>query len=216
MLLACNIFVSEIYLSGFARRVMLASEWVQKYSFLCSVCGMLSEGSVLTLLWRSNRIHPWSHLVLDFCLLGVLKSWLNLSTGNWSVSVFYFFWYNLGRLYISDDLSVSTSLSPLLMYQFSSVHSVMSNSLWPHGLQHSRPPCPSPTPRVYSNSCPLSQWCHPTISSSVVPLSSHLQSFPGSGSFQMSQLFTSGDQSIGVSPSASVLPMNIQDWFPLG
>ena len=94
--------------------------------------------------------------------------------------------------------------------------SVVSDSLRPHGLQHSRPPCPSPTPRVYSNSCPLSRWHHPTISSSVVPFSSHLQSFPASGSFQMSRLFTSGGQSIGVLASASVLPINIQDWFPLG
>ena len=92
----------------------------------------------------------------------------------------------------------------------------MSDSLWPHGLQHTRPPCPSPTPRVYSNSCPLSQWYHPTISSSVVPNSSCSQSFPASGSFQMSQLFTSGGQSIGVSASTPVLPMNTQDWFPLG
>ena len=96
--------------------------------------------------------------------------------------------------------------------QFS--RSVMSSSLWPHGLYHTRPPCPSPTPRVYSNSCPLSRWCHPTIS--VVPFSSRLQSFPASGSFQTSQFFTSGGQSAGVSASTSVLPMNIQDWFPLG
>ena len=89
--------------------------------------------------------------------------------------------------------------------------SVVSNSLWPHEPQHSRPACPSPTPRVYPNSCPLSWWCHPTISSSVVPFCSCLQSFPASGSFQMSQFFTSGDQSIRVSASASVLPMNIQD-----
>ena len=93
---------------------------------------------------------------------------------------------------------------------------VMTNSLWPHGLQLNRPLCPSPTPRVYSNSCPLSRWCHTTISSSVFPFSSHLQSFPASGYFQMSQFFTSGGQSIGVSASASVLPMNSQDWFPLG
>ena len=97
--------------------------------------------------------------------------------------------------------------------QFS--HSVMSDSLRPHGLQYPRPPCPSPTPGVYSNSCPLSQWCHPTISSSVIPFSSCLQSFPASGSFQMSQFFTSGGQSFGVSASALVLPMNIQDRFPL-
>ena len=106
--------------------------------------------------------------------------------------------------------------SLLLSYQFSSVqssHSIMYNSLWPHGLQHSRPPCPSPTPRVYSNSCPSSRWCHPTISSSVVHFSPHLQSFPASGSFQMSQLFTSGGQSIGASASTSVLPMNTQDYL---
>ena len=94
--------------------------------------------------------------------------------------------------------------------------SVVSDSLWPHGLQHSRLPCPSPTPRACSNSCPLSCWCHPTISSSVIPFSSCLQSFPSSGSFPMSQFFTSGGQNIGASASASVLPMNIQDWFSWG
>ena len=86
---------------------------------------------------------------------------------------------------------------------------------WHHGLQQARLPCPSPTPRVYSNSCPLSSWCHPTILSSVVPFSSCLQSFPTSGSFPLSQFFTSGGQNIGVSASASVLPMNTQDWYPL-
>ena len=116
------------------------------------------------------------------------------------------------------------SLLFLMLFQiypiaFSSVPfscSLVSDSFQPHGPQHTRPPCPTPTPRVYSNSRPLSRWCHPTISSSVVPFSSHLQSFPASGSFQMSQFFASGGQSIGVSASASVLPMNIQDWFPLG
>ena len=92
----------------------------------------------------------------------------------------------------------------------------MSNSLWPHEPQHARPPCLSPTAGVYPDPCPLSQWCHPTISSSVVPFSSCPQSFPASGSFPMSQLFASGGQSIGVSASTSVLPMNIQDWSPLG
>ena len=96
--------------------------------------------------------------------------------------------------------------------QFS--HSVVSDSFQPHGLQHARPSWP-PTPGVYSNSCPLNQWCHPTISSSVIPFSSCLQSFPASGSFPMSQFFPSGGQSIGASASASILPMNIQDWFPL-
>ena len=91
----------------------------------------------------------------------------------------------------------------------------MSNSLQPHESQHIRPPCPSPSPGVYSNSCPWSWWCHPTISSSV-PFCSHLQSCPASGSFSMNQLFTSGGQNIGVLASASVLPMNTQDWSPLG
>ena len=94
--------------------------------------------------------------------------------------------------------------------------SVMSDSLWPHGLQHARLPCPLPTARACSNSCPLSRWCHPTILSSVVHFSSRLQSFPASGSFPMNWLFTSGDQNTGASSSASVLPMNIQGWFPLG
>ena len=100
-----------------------------------------------------------------------------------------------------------------LFLQFSC--SVVSDSLRPHELQHSRPPCPSSIPGAHPNSYPLSRWCHPTISSSVVPFSSCPQSFPASGSFQMSQLFASGGQSIGVSALASVLPMNIQDWFPL-
>ena len=103
--------------------------------------------------------------------------------------------------------------------QFSSVQfsrSVMSDSSWPHGPQYTRPPCPSPTPGVYSNSSPLSWWCHPAISSSVVPFSSCPQSLPASESFPMSQLFTWRGQSIGVSAAASVLPMNTQDWPPLG
>ena len=109
---------------------------------------------------------------------------------------------------------------PTIVYQcVSSVQcscSVVSNSLRPHGLQHTRPPFPSPTLGVYTNSCPMSRQCRLTISSSVIPFSSCLQSFTASGSFQMSQLFTSGGQNIGVSASTSVLQMNIQDWFPLG
>ena len=110
---------------------------------------------------------------------------------------------------LSDEISF---WAPVV--QFS--RSVVSDSLWPHESQHARPPCPSPTPGVHSDSHPLSLWCHPAISSSVIPFSSCLQSFPAFGSSQMSQLLTSGGQSIGVSASASVLPMNIQDWFPLG
>ena len=109
--------------------------------------------------------------------------------------------------------SIPPCLSPIRSVQFSCP--VMSDSLRPHGLQHTRLPCPSPTPRVCPSS-PLNWWCHPTISSSVVPFSSHLQSFPASGSFLMSQFFASGGQRIGTWASASVLPMNVQDWFPLG
>ena len=139
------------------------------------------------------------------------------------------YWLNCFALYFTDHLSitslrfhclyfvVSLILDTIVTYissvQFSC--SVMSTSLPPHKLQQARPPCPSPAPRAYPNSCPLSRWCHPTISSSVVPFSSCPQSFPASGSFQMSQLFESGGQNIGVSASTSVLPMNTQDWSPL-
>ena len=122
-------------------------------------------------------------------------------------------------MWISKQISTPTITTQHTYFSLRSVqfsHSVVSDSLRTHGLQHARPPCASPTPRVYSNSCPLSQWCHPTISSSVVPFSSHLQSFPASGSFQMGRFFPSGGQSIGVSASTSVLLINIQDWFPLG
>ena len=105
-------------------------------------------------------------------------------------------------------------LASLSSVQFN--HSVMSDSLWLHGLKHARPPCPLSTPRAYSNSCPLSRWYHPTISSSAIPFSSCLQSFPATGSFPMSQFLLSGGQSTGVSASASVLQMNIQDWLPWG
>ena len=130
----------------------------------------------------------------------------------------------VNELYIYQRLSSSpfcprlrsnlTNQYFLLIQMFS--HSVVSSSLRPHEQQHTRPPCPSPTPRVYSNSCPLSWWCHPMTSSSVIPFSFCFQSFPASGSFPMSHFFTSRGQSIGVSASTSVLPMNAQHWFPLG
>ena len=129
---------------------------------------------------------------------------------SWRIFFFFFMWFTL--------MCCLNKLSSCIFWtssvQFS--HSVLSDSLQPHELQHARPPCPSPTPGVYSNSCPSSQWCHPAISSSVIPFSSCPQSLPASGSFPMSQLFTWGGQSIGVSASASVLPMNTQDWSPLG
>ena len=120
---------------------------------------------------------------------------------------------NIGWLSKRSTVKRTTEVAFNPSVQFS--NSVMSDSLLPHELQHTKPRCPSPTPRVYSNSCPLSQWCHPAISSSVVPFSFHPQPFPASGSFPMSQFFTSGGQSIGVSASASVLPMNIEDWSSL-
>ena len=110
--------------------------------------------------------------------------------------------------------SIQLEIITLSSVQF--CHSVMSDSLRPHESQHAKPPCPSPTPGVYSNSCPPSWWCHPAISSSVIPFSSCPQSLWASRSFPMSQLFTWGGQSTGVSASASVLPMNIQDWYPSG
>ena len=115
---------------------------------------------------------------------------------------------------VSHYMGLESKCSVEPFSQFS--HSVMSSSLWPHGLQHARLPCPSPTLRACANSCPLSWWCHPAISSSVISFPSCPQSFPESGSFQMSQFFTSDGQSIGVSASASVLPMNTQDRSPLG
>ena len=122
--------------------------------------------------------------------------------------------YALYHLVVQVALVVKSlpASAGVLRVQFSC--SVVSSSLHPHGLQHTQLPCPSPVPGVYSNSCPLSQWCHPTISCSVIPFSSCLQSCPASGSFPMSQFFALAGQSIGA--SASVLPVNIQDWFPLG
>ena len=147
--------------------------------------------------WHEDRFLIWPRD--HFCWF--LQSLLHL--GIWGTGCIFVHLPSCSLSYLSCD-----------SVQFS--RSIMSNSLWPHGLQHPRPPCLSPTPRVYSNSCPLSWWCHPTILSSVVLFSSCLQSFPASGSFPVGHFFTSGGQSIGVSASASVLLMNTQDWFPLG
>ena len=125
----------------------------------------------------------------------------------------FFWWSFIGAVIMFPVASAVSSMAPDTV-QFS--RTVVSDSLHPHGMQQARLPWLSPTPGAYSNSPPPNQWCHPTISSSVVPFSSRLQSFPASGSFQMSQFFTSGGRNIGVSASTSVLPMNIQNWFPLG
>ena len=145
-----------------------------------------------TMTWVNTN---FSALLLDVSKIGkyLVHSWPSMDN-------FFFF--------LAERVLYHSSV------QFS--HSVVSDSLRPHGLQHASPPCPSSTPRAYPNSCPLSRWCHPTISSSVVPFSSCPQSFPASGSFQMSQLFASCGQTTGVSVSTSVLPMNTRDWSPLG
>ena len=178
----------------------------------CRIPGMGEPGGLPSM--GSHRVgHDWSDLeaaaaaIIEHDIMSlrlVFFSWYlkrdtepNKASKEWSKNIFW-------KWKRRSDLS---------LVQFSC--SVVSDSLQPHGLQHARLPYPSPTPRVYSNSCPLSQWCHPTISSSVIPFSSFLQSFPASGSFPVSQ-FASGSRSIGVSASASVLPMSIQDWFPLG
>ena len=149
-------------------------------------------------------LQPWD-ILLIYCnnhLKKYITLFLRLARGALSIPL----------LMSMSDVYIRSFLCPLP----SSLHSVRSYSLEPHGLQHTRLPCPSPTPRAYSNSCPLSWWCQPTISSFVVPFSSCLQSFPASGYFPMSQFFTSGGQNIGISASASVLLMNIQEWFPFG
>ena len=151
--------------------------------------------SFFRLPWTT--VHPSSKLTLLFSFITDPKAPLSLQLIPLTIK-------KLNKLKQLKAISV----------QFS--RSVVSDSLRPHGLQHAKPPCPAQTPGVYSDSCPLRRWCHATISSSVIPFSTRLQSFPTSGSFQMSQLFASGGQSTGVSASTSVLPMNIQDGFPLG
>ena len=179
---------------------------------------------VATLLW-------WSGLLRSFCTVLYIPA-----TSSWSPLLLlgpYLFcpllWPSLHEMFpgSSSFLEENSSLSHSIVFleeklrtaMFSSVqfsHSVMSDSLQPRESQHARPPCPSPTPGIHPNPCPSSQWCHPAISSSVIPFSSCPQSLSASGSFPMSHLFTWGNQSIGVSTSASVLPMNTQDWSPLG
>ena len=130
---------------------------------------------------------------------------------NYKITIVYIY-----NRYLTRYLIVGIGSNYLLFSSMQFSCSVISKSLRPHEPQHARPPCASPTPRVHSNPCPLCQWCHPTIASSVVPFSSYPQSLPASGSFPMGQLFSSGGQNIGVSASTSVHPMNIQDWSPLG
>ena len=170
---------------------------------------------VLNLFFDLNRKYIFSNIPNIWKEYFKIFFWKNVW---WKVFLVQFtsplvLWFR-GNLSFQFLMYLSVEFLYISSVQFSL--SVVFDSLRPHGPQHTRPPCPSPTSRVYPNSCPLSQWCHPTISSSVVPFSSHLQSFPTLGSFQMSELFASGDQSIGVSASTSLVPMNTQDWSPLG
>ena len=145
-------------------------------------------------IFVANKMEQLSHMLyLNYCLLFLILTY----------SPCWFSYHSL-KVEFGNILLLFSS------FQFS--RSVVSDSLWPHESQHARPPCPTPTPRVYSKSRPWSRWCHPTISSSVIPFSSCPQSFPASGSFQMSQLFSSDGKNTGVSTSASELPVNIQDW----
>ena len=154
----------------------------------------------VVILSKSN----WLILLLKCILYTILSAWVDSKSPSHFLS-------NFDGRKSTETLEKNRNTTSV---QFN--RSVVSDSLWPHEPQHARPPCPSPTPGVYPNPCPLSWWCHPTISSSVIPFSSCPQSLPASGSFPMSQLFTSGGQSIGVSASTSVLPMNTQDWSALG
>ena len=162
---------------------------------LCTCCSLLWKTLPLTSFIFPEHISRLEKLPYSFTLIAMSRILYMLSN------------------FSNEKLELGRYLGSILLLLFSC--SVMSDSLLLHRLQHTRFPCPPPSPGAYSNSCPLSWWCCPTISASVAPFSSCLQSFPASGSFPMSQFFASGDQSIGASASASVLPMNIQDWFPL-
>ena len=202
-------WAGSLPLAGASNNYVLVTYYLLQ-TLLVTVSGNSDEQllacSLVTLREKSipsNTGHPLQQLLLyqlcSTCLRGLPPSPM---TGPESFTKFY--WESICMWHWEGISSV----------QFS--HSAVSDSLQPHEPQHARPPCPWPTPGVHPNSCPLSWWYHPTISSSVMPLSSCPQSLPASGSFQMSQLFASGGQSIGVAASTSVLPMNTQDWFPLG
>ena len=217
---------TSILSSTVATPIYIPTNSVQGFPFFIPlpifvICGLFEIDILMGERWCLTMVLSCISLIISdtehlfMCLLAVciypLEKYPFSSSAHFLIRLFVF-------LMLSCMICLyMLNINPLLVFssvQFS--HSVVSNSLWPHGQQHTKSPCPSPTPGVYSNSCPSSRWCHPTISSSVIPFSSHLQSFPASESFPMSQFFPSGGQSIGVSASASVLPMNIQDWFPLG
>ena len=162
----------------------------------------------------ADKVHVVKAMVFPVVMYGC-ESWTIKKAEHWRIDAFELWcWRRLLRIPWTARRSSQSILTEIRSDQIS--HSVVSDSLQPHESQHARPPCPSPSSGVHSDSRPLSQWCHPAISSSVVPFSSCPQSLPASGSFPMNWFFASGGQSIGVSASESVLPTNIQDWFPLG
>ena len=184
--------------------------WATVHGFTKSQT-QLSDCEWLTLLVHTIRYYLIYRNELTRAIYNNKFKSYKLMFSKWSKAQNNTVSFHLNKIQKKQHYSILTRDASV---QFS--RSVVSDSLRSHEPQHARPPCPSPTPGLYPNSWPLSRWCHPIISSSVVPFSSCPQSFPASGSFPMSQLFTSGGQSTGVSASASVLPMNIQDWFPLG
>ena len=191
---------------------MIIVFWMLSFKPAFSLSLSPSRGSLVPLHFPTLE---WYHLHIWGCYFS-WWSWFQLVLH----PAWHFMWCILHIIYINRVITYSLVVLLSQFWtsrsvQFSSV-AIVCDSLWPHELQRARPPCPSPTPRVHQNSCPLCRWCHPTISSSVVPFCSCLQSFPASGSFTMSQLFASGGQSIGFSALTSVLPMNTQDYSPLG
>ena len=166
-----------------------------------------------------NHVHLSAHkwVPVSYCPFRLLRLW---SIGMTFTSFWVLFFHSLEEIhfyliFLKCEANYYSFCKKQKLFSVQFSRSVMSDSLWPHELQHTRSHCPSSTPGVHSNSRPSSRWCHPAISSSVILLSSRPQSFPASGSFQMNQLFAWGGQSIGVSASTSVLPMNTQDWSPL-
>ena len=179
--------------------------WTASWEGLVGSSTQHTSAWVISSLWWLQFISPWEWLPTFYPqlqILLVLQIHYPLPSQHFSLG--------------SNQIGLHSAMSNRVWKSVQFSRSVMSDSLQPQGLQHARPPCPSPTPGTCSDSCPSGWWCYPTISSSVIHFSSCLQSFPASGSFQMSKLFASGGQSIGVSASTPVLPMNMQDWSPLG
>ena len=226
--LRCSAFfivqLSYSYMTTWKTIALTRQTFAGKVMSLLFMVSTVAQWSRICLQWRKHKFNPWigkipwrrKWLSTPVFLPGKShgqRSLVDYSSWGHRGVICEHGWAHLNNITLQSLESPSEGNSAV---QFQISCSVMSDSLWPHESQDARPPCLSPTPGVYPNPCTLSRWCHPTISSSGIHFSSCLQSFPASGSFQMSQLFASGVQSIGISASTSVLPMNIQDWSPLG